>query len=169
MGNAIKFAFAALMLAMLCVLPANADPVARGERTQETTILGDNRFLIFVGSPDNGQTGYTVDLIKIDNGIPYYVPLFMEEYDVDTGAVNLSDGVAFMAEHYRFDRAAGTLEYTSIDRGRHAHIRYKYKLNVDILTLQEVVGQKDGPCADPSCKTNMPRLLYKAKANAQTH
>src|SRR4051812_15720583 len=61
---------------------------------QETVALGDNRFLIFSGTAsDHGEYGYTIDLVKIEGGIPHFDPLFIEEYNPDTNRAKLEYGI----------------------------------------------------------------------------
>jgi hypothetical protein len=119
---------------------------------QETVALGGNRFLIFSGSQGAYQYAYSLDLVKIDGGVPHFEPLFIEEYDPTTNSVALSDGVGFGAESYRFDTKTDTLSYTSRDVGDGPKLAFKYQLNGDTLTLQEVLTQE---------QNGMPETLYK--------
>jgi len=120
---------------------------------QETIPLGGNRFLIFSGSKGEYQYAYSVDLVKIDGGVPKFEPLFIEEYDPGSNNVALSDGVGFGAESYHFDSKTNTLNYTSRDVADDQRLAFKYLLKDDTFLLQEVMAQaKDG----------MPETLFKA-------
>lgn len=166
----------ATLFATLLAMPAMAKPDT-GDRKklpeyispeditrQETIALGNNRFLIFSGTAgENKSYGYTVDLVKIENGIPRFEPLFMEEYDAGRNAARLEYGVAFFAQSYHYDKNAGTLDYTFIDPDDKTRTQYKFKLDVDILKLQEVVTQDKPDCAQPPCKPPLPKVVFNAK------
>ena len=147
-----KFLLAALFL--LAPLQAIAAEHPKSERKQETIELGNNRFLIFVGEPNNSQFAYTADLVVTQNGVPHFEPLFTEEYDPDTNSVNLSEGIAFQAETYHFDKNTYTLDFTMMDTNKHVRYQYKYLLAVDMFTLQQVVMQKG--------EGSLPKTLYRA-------
>ncbi len=132
----------ALLLALFA-FPAYAEDPAASERTQETIPVGDSRFLIFVGAPDDGQIGYTVDLIKVDDGTPYYIPLFMEEYNHDTNTAQLSYGVAFEAVSYHYNKTEHTLDIRSIAPETKTRLDLHYTLDDDILHLQSVMSQPE--------------------------
>jgi hypothetical protein len=156
----IKSLFAALLL---LASPALADATSYGERTQETIPVDATHFLIFVGAPDEKQTGYTVDMIQIENGIPFYVPLFMEEFDAETAKVTLGYGVAFLASSYHYDKATGQLDIRTLDPQKHQRIDLHYKLDTDIFHLQQATSQSDAACTGNACKT-IPKVLYKTSA-----
>lgn len=134
---------ALLLLFALIATPAVAETQSYGERTQETIPVGDNRFLIFVGAPDGTQVGYTVDMLKIDDGIPYYIPLFMEEFNHDTKKPELSYGVAFQAATYHYDKEKQILDFRTLEPETKTRTDYKYKLDTDILHLKLVTTQSD--------------------------
>ena len=140
--------------------------------TQETITLGNNRFLIFSGTasdiPSHGY-GYTIDLVKIDNGIPHFDPLFIEDFDLETKAPRLQYGVAFMATQYTFNKADNSMTYVTFDPETNAHLKLTYKLDVDIFKLQEAVGELPQPCAKDPCPPSAPQTLFKVSANAQAH
>ena len=146
-----------LALFVLIALPALAQTTAKPERKQETIELGNNRFLIFVGEPGATGFAYTADMVVTNNGVPHFEPLFMEEYDADTNQAHLSEGVAFQAGSYHFDKNAGMLEYTAFDAEKNARYQCKYHFAVDMFTLQEVAMQKDDGLA------GIPKIIYKAK------
>lgn len=147
----------AVIAALLLPAPAPAETTQIGERTQETIPVGDSRFLIFVGAPDGRQVGYTVDMIKIEEGIPFYVPLFMEEFDTETKTARLSYGVAFYAVSYHYDRAANLLNLKTVDDSTHTRYDYRYRLDNDIFHLQQVTRQ-DSTC-EKNCKA---KTVFKA-------
>jgi len=164
---------AALCIGAFLALPALAEAPRKALNTQdvtkqETVVLGNSRFLIFSGTlGDHGQYGYTVDLVKIENAIPHFDPLFMEEYNADTNTAKLEYGVAFMALSYHFDKADGTLTYTSLDPETNTRLQFKYTLDVDIFKLDEVVSQKTGPCPKEPCTPAPPKTVFKAVADAK--
>ena len=132
-------------------------------------MLGNNRFLIFSGTAsERGQYGYTVDLVKIEDGIPHFDPLFIEEYNSETNQVKLEYGVAFMCLSYHFDKTDNSMTYSFEDEAQN-RLQLKYKLDVDIFKLDEVVSQKQGPCPQAPCAPSQPITIFKAVANAQTH
>lgn len=146
-----------LLLAYLLLLaaPALAQTQPFGERTQETVPVGNGRFLIFVGAPDEKRTGYTVDLIQVSDGIPFYVPLFIEDFDAETGGVHLSYGVAFFAKSYTYDRATNhlTIKADSVTDSA-THYEMRYRLDGDIFHLQQATAI--------SGNSAVPKLLFKA-------
>jgi len=154
--------------------PAHAEdarkaPAQQDLMKQETVALGNNRFLIFSGTAgDKGQYGYTVDLVKIEGGIPHFDPLFIEEYNPETNKANLEYGVAFMCLGYRYDKADNSMTYTVEDESK-TRLQLKYKLDVDIFKLQEVDSQRTGPCPKEPCTPAPPKIVFTAAANAQTH
>lgn len=159
--------FLLCLLALLCASgPASAEPASYGERTQETVPVGSNQFLIFVGAPDGAQSGYTVDMIQINEGIPFYVPLFMEEYDTDTHRIALGYGVAFQAVSYTFSKASGVLEFKTVEESKGALYDFRYRLAKDIFKLQQVTVQRNTPCTGDACKTMLPKVLFKAADHA---
>jgi hypothetical protein len=167
---------ATLAFATLLAWPALAEPVKNAPAKikpeditrQETVALGDNRFLIFSGTAGQEKHyGYTVDLVKIEDGIPRFDPLFMEEYDLDRNAARLEYGVAFMALSYRFDRNDGTFDYTVVDAEDQSRYQYKYKLDVDIFKLQEVITQAKAECAKEPCKPPPPKVVFNVKDVAE--
>jgi hypothetical protein len=133
--------------------PVQHDQVVQ-EQKQETVALGDNRFLIFSGSPGPIQYIYSVDIVKIDGGIPHFEPIFMEDYDIDTNSYRLSEGAAFPATSYHFDKATGSLSYTAKDTQSEAQFQYSYHLDTDIFKLQGVLVQETPATA--------PKSLFKA-------
>jgi|GEM_PF-4808340 len=165
--------FTAFMLATLLASPTFAaeDKATALEKIkaeditrQETIALGNNRFLIFSGTAgEHKQYGYMVDLVKIENGTPRFDPLFMEEYVHELNASRLAYGVAFMAQNYRFDKSDNTLDFTVIDPEDHARYQYKYKLDLDILKLQEVITQAKAECAQEPCKPPAPKVVFNVK------
>ena len=144
------------ILALLIASPVNAAP-AKAERKQETVDIGNNHFLIFSGEPNGTQYAYTTDMVVIQNGIPHLDPLFTEEYDIDSNSVNIGEGVAFLAENYHFDKAAHTLNYTSYDADRHTRFQFLYLLATDMMTLQQVIMQKE-----ENGKPGQPKTIFKA-------
>jgi hypothetical protein len=159
-----------LLFIILCGLyaqPALAEAMSYGERTQETIAAGNNRFLIFVGAPDGEQSGYTVDMIKIQDGMPFYIPLFMEEYDTDTHRINLGYGVAFQAAAYTYSKASGMLDFKTIEPEKGVRYDFRYKLIDDIFKLQQVTVQHAAPCKGDACKTMLPKVLFKLADNAK--
>lgn len=163
-----------LFIGILISLPTHAaevrKPVNAQELKQETVALGDNRFIIFSGTPDNnGQFGYTADLIKIEGGMPHYAPLFIEDYDVDSNTARLSYGVAFLCLSYHFDKPTNTFTYTGFDPDTNTRLQLTYKLDTDIFRLQEVESQKTPLCAKEPCTPLPPKTIFKAPTNAQTH
>lgn len=143
-----------LLLALLAPLPAAAQAQPFGERTQETIPVGGNRFLIFVGAPDGEQVGYTVDLIQVQDGIPFYVPLFIEDFDPATRKPKLSYGVAFFAKSYLFDRATRTMSIRAQGAQTGSIIEMRYRLDDDIFHLLQVNS------TTPPGK--VPEVLFKA-------
>lgn len=135
---------ALLAVLLLCASPAHAE----GERTQETVPVGEGRFLIFVGAPTEAQMGYTVDLIKVEDGVPYYIPLFIEDYDAETNTAKLGYGVAFEAADYRFSKTEQTLDIQTLRPETKSKLLLHYTLDDDILHLQSVMAQP------ASCKTD---------------
>ena len=146
------------LLFALLTTPAFAAATDEG-RTQETVAVSEGRFLIFVGAPSEKQMGYTADLIKVENGIPTYLPLFIEEYDHDTNTTKLSYGVAFEAKSYHYNKAKHSLDINSLEPESEVQLNYHYTLDNDILHLQTVTTQ-DKNCKKP-CK---PTSLYKRKS-----
>jgi hypothetical protein len=144
------------ILALCVATPVFAQTAPRAERRQETVELGNNRFLIFSGEPNGEQHAYTADLIVIQNNIPRMEPLFAEEYVFATNSANITEGIAFIASDFNFDKSTQTLTFNTHDADRHARFTYKYTLAVDMLTLREVWGQKDN---EPNAK---PEIIYKA-------
>ncbi|NBO19047.1 MAG: hypothetical protein EBV03_07470 [Proteobacteria bacterium] len=147
-----------LLATLLLPLPATAQTQAFGERTQETIPVGNNRFLIFVGAPDGEQTGYTVDLIQVQDGMPFYVPLFIEDFDPVKQAAKLSYGVAFFAKSYLYDRATNTMNIRATGSQTGSLIEMRYRLDGDIFHLLQVTST-----TPPS---SVPQVLYKASAPA---
>lgn len=143
---------------MLCVaLPAYAAAPAKPERIQETIDLGKNRFIIFMGEPNDDLYAYTADLIVMKGGVPHFAPLFMEDYDSESNSVTLSEGLVFQAKSYHYDKANATLDITTEDAQKQSRVVYKYHLDNDIMKLQTVIWQKvGGPSAAP-------KVLYKAE------
>ncbi len=155
--------------AALLALPAHA-ATARKQMSeqdilkQETVSLGNNRFLIYSGTAgEHGQYGYTVDLVKIEGGIPHFDPLFIEEYNPDINRSKLEYGVAFMCLSYHFDKADSSMTYTIEQEETHERLQLKYKLDVDIFKLQEVVSQKTGPCPKEPCTPTPPKTIFTGK------
>lgn len=156
-----------LCIALMLAFPAlAAEPVRKAlpqqELTrQETVALGSNRFLIFSGTSNGrGEYGYSVDLVKIDDGVPHFDPLFIEEYVRETNSANLSYGVAFMALSYRFDKADNTMTYTFSDEDTQTRYQLKYWLDVDIFKLREVISQT--MCPKEPCPPSLPKTVFKA-------
>ena len=153
--------FAAILLPTIIMfwvaLPAYAAEPAKPERTQQTVELGNNRFLIFVGEPNDDLYAYTADLIVLKNGIPHFEPLFMEEYDAESNAVNLSEGLVFQAKNYHYDKADSTLDITTEDAQKQNRFEYKYHLDTDIMKLKDVIMQNIGG------QTSAPIILYRAE------
>lgn len=163
-------AFIATALLSCASLPAFATETVKPDDVtrQETVSLGNNRFLIFSGTAaENKEYGYTVDLVKIEGGVPRFDPLFIEEYDAQRNAPNLSYGVAFFALNYHFDKASNTLDYTMIDRDDGTRWQFKYKLDVDIFKLQKVITQARTACAKEPCQPPPPEVVFSA-ATPQT-
>ena len=155
---------------LLGALPAVAEPTEPPkERHQETISVGDNRFLIFVGAPGESQDGYTVDLIKTENGVPHFDTLFIEDYDIDTRNVSISEGVAFQAISYHYDKATNMLDYTTIAPDIHVRYQYKYKFSGDRFLLQEVILQEDLPCPEQPCTPAKPEVIFTVADDAKTH
>ena len=148
-------------------LPAQAAALTKVERKQETVELGNNRYIVFIGESNGTQFGYTADLIVTDKGVPHFEPIFTEEFDVDSRNINLSEGIAFQAESYHFDKITNMLDYTFTDSERHQRFQFKYHLDTDLFTLREVVMQKEETCEKPPCaQTTTPQVIYKAKYHA---
>ncbi len=144
------------LAALLTLLASPALAQDAGERTQETVPVGEGRFLIFVGAPDGAQSGYTADMIKVEDGTPYYIPLFMEEYDPETNTAKLAYGVAFEATSYHYDKDKKSLAIRNINGPNRQDLTYA--LDNDILHLKTVTSQKSDCKKD--CK---PKQLFKAK------
>jgi hypothetical protein len=163
------------LAAIGAAFPAQAETARKAPQQQditkqETVALGDNRFLIFSGTAaGGGQYGYTVDLVKIEDGIPHFDPLFIEDYNEDTNKAQLDYGVAFMALSYHFNKSDNTMSFTTEDEENHTRMQLNYKLDVDIFKLQKVVSQKIGPCPKKPCTPSAPTTVFKAVANAKTH
>ncbi len=163
----------ALLMALLLAAPTFAAGAPRKSPTQnaassreltkqETIALGANRFLIISGSAaSNNAYGYTIDLIKLDNGIPHFDPLFMEEYAPETNTAHLEYGIAFMATSYNFDKAYETLTLTTDDFDTHTRYQLHYKLDVDIFKLLDVVSQ--AICDKTPCTPTTPKTVYTAQ------
>lgn len=145
------------LLAVVWLLVAFPAYAAQPERTQETVDLGNNRFLIFVGEPNETRYAYTADLVVLQNNIPHFEPLFAEEYDADNNTANLSEGLAFLAQNYHFDKNTSMLIYTYDDAKKHLRYVFKYLLVVDIFKLQEVVAQS----VMNNNATSIPKVLFK--------
>jgi hypothetical protein len=166
-AHAAPYAAGAAPVAAPVAAPAGPQPerkpVAQEDiMKQETVALGNNRFLIFSGTAgERGQYGYTVDLIKIDGGIPRFDPLFIEEYNPDLNRARLEYGVAFMCTSYHYDRPANLLNFTIDLEDTGERLLLKYRLDVDILRLVEVMSQKTGPCPQAPCKPGVPRTIFK--------
>lgn len=160
----------ATLLAFIA-LPAAADMASKKaamlkDWKQETVALGNNRFLIFSGTPGAYEYVYGIELFQIDGGIPHIEPLFMQEFNPDTREMDLSEaGVAISAGSYHFDKADNMLSYTSRNAEGSMRYRYKYKLIGDTFNLEEVIMQEH--CADASCKSSPPEVIF--KADAKTH
>jgi len=146
-----------LILFTIAPHSAWAEKQKYGERTQETIDVGEGRFLIFVGAPTDGQVGYTVDLLKIEDGAPFYIPLFMEEYDPETNKAQLGYGVAFEAVSYRYNKAKKTLDIRTLNPETKTRLDLHYTLDEDILHLKTVTSQPQ-KCAGETCK---PKQLFK--------
>jgi hypothetical protein len=167
--SSIKCSLIAALLSCAAYASEPHKPANPQDMKQETVALGDNRFIIFNGSPNaDSEYGYTADLIKIENGTPHFDPLFIEEYDADNNASHLTYGVAFMCSSYRFDKATSTFTYTAVDPENKARLQLTYKLDVDIFKLQEVVSQKTASCEKEPCAPLPPTTLFKI-ADAKTH
>ena len=139
-------------------------------KKQETIALGNNRFLIFSGSlNDDKQYGFTIDLVEIQNGTPRFDPLFMEDFDPETQKHTMSLGAAFFAQNYHYDKITNALNYTSVSSDNMSRLQYRYVLEGDTLTLNEVLSQKIIPCQQEPCKKALPQAIFKAGNNAQTH
>ncbi|MBY0408352.1 MAG: hypothetical protein K2Q01_11735 [Rickettsiales bacterium] len=141
-----------LLLFLSFSLPAHAETQSYGERTQETVPVGDNKFLIFVGAPDASQSGYTADMIQIEEGIPFYVPLFMEEYDPESNTTQLGYGVAFQAISYDYNKMSKTLDIRTMDDERKKRYNLRYSLDTDILHLKKVTSEES------SCTRNCKQI-----------
>ena len=146
------------ILMLLITANAYAADYPKVERKQETVELGNSRFLIIAGEKNYTQFAYTADLVVLEKGVPHFDPLFTEEYDVDTNTVHLSEGIAFQAESYHFDKGAKTFRYAVVDADKQARFQYKYRLDGDILKLSEVLMQNitDG-------QPGTPKTIYKVK------
>lgn len=146
---------------------ANADTVRKPMPQQdiikqETVSLGNNRFLIYSGTAgERGQYGYSVDLVKIEGGIPRFDPLFIEEFNPDINQAKLEYGVAFLCSSYHFDKINNSMTYTVELEETHERLLLKYRLDVDIFKLEEVVSQKTGPCPKEPCTPSAPKTIYK--------
>jgi len=166
-------------LALLASFPAYGaeNPIVAAEKEamlrdmrEETVDLGGNRYLIFSGSPGPNQYIYSVDIITTKKGVPHIEPIFMEDYDLDTGSVALSEGAAFPEMSYHFDKKNNLLEYTSKDPQTSTHYQYKYLLSGDSFLLQEVLAQDaPSPCAKEPCPASPVKTLFKVQDNAKTH
>ena len=161
-----------ILAALSLTFPAQAAETRKAMQQQdvvkqETIDLGNSRFLIFSGTAnEHALYGYTVDLVKIENGIPHFDPLFIEDYNPETNQAVLGYGVAFMCLSYHFDKADNSMTYTVEDENK-TRLQLKYKLDVDIFKLEEVVSQT--PCAKEPCAPTPPQTIFKAAADAQTH
>lgn len=145
---------------------ANMPKSPPGQRQQETVALGGNRFFIFSGMPNEHYiTGYTIDLIKVDNGVPHFDTLLAEDFDVATNMFSRSEGMAFFATSYHYDKASGQLDYTTYPHGSDTVYMYKYHFAGNTFKLDEVVSQK--PCPKTPCKDNEPKVIYKADQHAK--
>jgi len=172
-----KFLLAAILaLASLPAIAADDTSIEQQKQEiiknsrQETIALGNNRFLLFSGSKSPFQYAYSIDLLRIEGGVPKLEPLFMEEYDIDSKKFTLSEGVGFPALSYHFDPASGRLDYNSRDVDATMRSAYKYKLVGDTFKLLEIAVQDTGDCADASCKNTPPKILFKTEgSNAKTH
>ena len=161
-----------LILSLFIALPAQATETRKAMAQQdvikqETIDLGNSRFLIFSGTAnEHALYGYTVDLVKIENGIPHFDPLFIEDYNPETNQAVLGYGVAFMCLSYHFNKADNSMTYTMEDENK-TRLQLKYKLDVDIFKLEQVDSQT--PCAKEPCAPMPPKTIFKAATNAQTH
>ena len=120
----------------------------------DTVPMGNNEFMMFNGTFAAYQYVYSIELIKIEGGTPHYEPLFMEEYDPKEKTVGLSDGTAFPAVSYHFDKASGVLDYTAKLEPEGAPLEYKYELKGDTFMLQEVLA--------PGENGGQPTVIFKA-------
>lgn len=137
----MRIVSAFFLSAFILLTPSNSTAQERelGQRTQETIPVGDNRFLIYVGAQNEDVIGYTVDMIKIDNGIPFYVPLFIEDYDIATNSVDLSYGVAFFAHNYIFERDTKIMTIKTFGKSKTLYA-LRYRLDDDIFHLLSVTA-----------------------------
>lgn len=149
----------ALLLTLSLARPVTAETTAFGERTQETVPVGGGKFLIFVGATDGSRIGYTVDMIQIQDGIPFYVPLFIEDYDADTNRAKLSYGVAFYANTYLYDRNTNIMEIKTIDAGSGKKYDLRYRLDGDIFHLLQVAASNG---------KGVPKIIFKATTATPT-
>jgi hypothetical protein len=167
-----KCLIASCLIATLCAAPASAASVRKQMPQQdivrqETVPLGNNRFLIYSGTAgERGQYGYSVDLVKIEGGIPRFDPLFIEEYNPDLNSAKLEYGVAFLCSSYHFDKTNNSMTYTVEMQETSERLLLKYKLDVDIFKLEEVMSQKTGPCPKEPCTPSAPKTIYKGITNA---
>jgi hypothetical protein len=154
-----RFACLFICLAAWLAHPAYAKAPPLGERTQETIPVSKGKFLIVVGAPDESQNGYTIDMIQVEEGIPYYIPLFIEDYDPDTNTAKLGYGVAFYAKDYSFNKKASTLDINTLSPDTTTRYHLHYTLDDDILHLQTVTTQPER-CTGEACK---PKQIYTRK------
>lgn len=134
---------------------------------QETVALGNNRFLIYSGTAGElGQYGYTVDLVKIEGGIPRFDPLFIEEFNPETNQAKLEYGVAFLCSSYHFDKIANVMTYTVDIPQPRERLQLRYRLDTDIFRLEEVLSQKTAPCPKEPCAPLAPQTIYKGITHA---
>ena len=168
MKEKIMYTFLLAAILAFTPLPAMAADLATKKNEiqqnskQETIALGHHLFLLFNGTKSPFQYVWSIEMVKVEGGVPKQMPLYMEEYNLDDQTLDISEGVGFAAMEHRFDPASGELEYIARDVDANVRFSYKYKLVGDTLMLTELATQDLGQCTDPSCKDSPPTVIFNA-------